>query len=112
MHVAEIYASYCGLKIDSPHITEAFYPLDIVDYITISSTGDATDFGDLTTAASNGGTASNSIRAVSAGGGEPSVVNNMEYFTIASTGDASDFGDLSVARQGCSGFANGHGGLA
>jgi len=35
MHTAEIYASYCGLKIGSPHITEAFYPLDIADYITI-----------------------------------------------------------------------------
>ena len=35
MHTAEIYASYCGAKIGSPHITECFYPLDITDYITI-----------------------------------------------------------------------------
>ena len=35
MHIAETYASYCGLKVGAPHITETFYPLDIVDYVTI-----------------------------------------------------------------------------
>jgi hypothetical protein len=75
------------------------YPTtNVIDYITIATTSNATDFGDL---AANGytlgGTASGT-RGVFAGG-TPGVSNVIQYVTIASTGNTTDFGDLSVARR-------------
>ena len=76
---------------------------DTIDFITIASKGDATDFGNLTGGGgSNGGTASNSIRALSHSGQRGSTgttkLNTIDYITIQSTGDAADFGDATVAR--------------
>ena len=83
-----------------------------MDYITIATTGDAQDFGDLTQARGRLGAVSNTTRGVFGGGDDGSPYYNiMDYITISSTGDAQDFGDLtSVARTGSSG-SNGHGGL-
>ena len=75
-----------------------------MDYITIASTGDATDFGDITVARRQGGAASNGARGV-AQGGEP-LTNVIDYWTFASIGDASDFGDLSVAKNYTEAFAS------
>ena len=85
---------------------------NVIDYITIASTGDASDFGDLTAARSDPGCTSNSIRAVAAGGQSPSIVNTMDYVTIASTGDAADFGDLPITVHHHEGSSNGHGGVS
>ena len=80
-------------------------PLIGIDYITIASTGNATDFGDLSQARrGNAGLASNT-RGVIAGGYTGSYVNTIDYVTIATTGNATDFGDLTVGRYnpaGCS----------
>ena len=73
--------------------------LNIIDFITFSSTGNASDFGDLTAARRQPAVTGSQTRGLFSGGG-PSVVNTMDYVTIASTGDAVDFGDLSVARKG------------
>jgi hypothetical protein len=74
------------------------YPLsNIIDYITIATTGNASDFGDLSSARyAMGGTAS-STRGVFAGGNSPET-NVIEYITIASIGNTTDFGDLTQAR--------------
>ena len=77
--------------------------VDVIEYITIASTGDSTDFGNLTLARDPFALAS-STRAVFAGGYNNSVQmqNVMDYITIASTGNATDFGDLTrTASQGC-----------
>ena len=68
-----------------------------IEYITISSTGNAADFGDLSGAKRYLSALSNSTRGIFAGaaGG---VENVIEYVTIASTGDARDFGDLTSAK--------------
>ena len=73
---------------------------NVIDYITIASTGNATDFGDLTVARRNfgGSGCSNGTRGVFAGGTQSGDNNTIDYITIASTGNATDFGDLSVAR--------------
>ena len=86
--------------------------INTIQYITIASTGNATDFGDLTVARALPGGASNSTRGIFAGGEAPSISNIIDYITIASTGNGADFGDLtiSVARHG--GNSNGHGGLS
>ena len=83
-----------------------------IDYVNISSTGDATDFGDLTAARSDPGCTANATRAVAVGGQSPSIVNTMDYVTIASTGDAADFGDLPITVHHHEGSSNGHGGVS
>ena len=68
---------------------------NIIDYITIDTTGNATDFGDLTVSRYNPGATSNNTRAVFCGGGDGTdAKTTMDYITIASTGNATDFGDM------------------
>jgi len=75
---------------------------NVIDYVTISSTGNAQDFGDVTAARRGITACSSSTRGLFAGGyqSSPTIVtyNIIDYITISSTGDAQDFGDLSVAR--------------
>ena len=74
---------------------------NIIDFVTIASTGNATDFGDLENKAYNVRGCSSRTRGVAACGQKgPSfaAVNTIEYVTIASTGNANDFGDLSTVR--------------
>ena len=73
--------------------------LNTIEYFTIGSTGNGTDFGDLTVARwPAGGNTGSSTRAIFAGGDVPSTESNViDYVTIASTGNATDFGDLTVA---------------
>jgi len=75
-----------------------------MDYITISTTGNAQDFGDLTTAVWSNSATSNGTnnRGIVAGGQLHNVsttTNVIQYFTISSIGNASDFGDLTLARS-------------
>ena len=67
-----------------------------IDYVTIASTGDATDFGDLTDAYYAPSGCSSSVRGLSFGGrkGTSDYYNVINHITIASTGNAQDFGDL------------------
>ncbi len=64
---------------------------DNIDYVTIATPGNATDFGDMTTAWGWVGACGNDTRATK-GGGEPNT-NVIEYVTVATTGKATDFGD-------------------
>ena len=78
--------------------------LNIIDYITIASTGNATDFGDLTAVQRKiWWSASNSIRGVFTGGYQPSPTssdaNVMDFINIATTGNAKDFGDLKMEQM-------------
>jgi len=71
-----------------------------IAYVTIPSTGNALNFGDLITAQQRNVGLSDSTRGISAGGGDPLVTTTIEFVTIASTGKASVFGDLTRARYG------------
>ena len=64
-----------------------------VDYITISTTGNASDFGDLTVARKAVAGCANATRGVWSGGYNPTYVNTMDYLTLATLGNAIDFGD-------------------
>ena len=64
-------------------------------YNTIATTGDSTDFGDLTAAKSKMTGVANFTRGISAGGQTPTKINVIEYVTVMSTGNAADFGDLT-----------------
>ena len=71
--------------------------VNIIEQLTIATTGDTTDFGDLTHARSNLGGLSSNTRGVFYGGSGTSPtpnVNIIDFVTIASAGDATDFGDL------------------
>jgi hypothetical protein len=73
---------------------------NVMDYITIDTLGNATDFGDLTVARSNGLAAcSSTTRGVFGGGFAGANSNVMDYITIDTLGNAIDFGDLTVARR-------------
>ena len=71
-----------------------------IEYITISSTGNSQDFGDLFQTRRLVSSCSSSTRGLFGGGFTPSFVNTIDYITISSIGNASDFGDLTVARYG------------
>jgi len=71
---------------------------NVIQYITISSTGNSQDFGDLTVARRYGAGCSNSVRGLFCAGDTPAQVDTIDYITIASTGDAIDFGDSTDAR--------------
>ena len=85
-----------GTTNPSPHPV-----VNTIDYITIATAGNATDFGDTTTASKPmGGGRSSTTRGVFTLGNAPSAVNTMEYVTIASTGNSADFGDAIVSGWG------------
>ena len=67
-----------------------------VEYVTIASTGNSNDFGDLTQARQTDQGASSPTRTIFAGGFAPSTrQNTIDYITTATTGNAADFGDLT-----------------
>jgi len=72
---------------------------NVIDYVTIASTGNAIDFGDMSVTREEYGSCSNSTRGLFGGGSTGSVSNVIDYITIATTGNATDFGDLSSAKR-------------
>ena len=68
-----------------------------IDFLTISTLGNAQDFGDLTTAQYNSGTTSDRTRGILAGGRTPSFHQNIDFITISSTGNAVDSGSDLLA---------------
>ena len=83
-----------------------------MDYVTIASAGNASDFGDLSSARGFLASNTNSTRLLNGGGNTGSNVDTIDYITIASTGNAADYGDLTGARQGLAATSNAHGGLS
>lgn len=70
---------------------------NIIDYVTISTTGNATDFGDLTRAMQGTAAAGSSTRALfiaGYNGGFGGTQSRVDYVTIASTGNAASFGSI------------------
>ena len=82
---------------------------DHIDYVTIATKGNASDFGNMTSAREGCGCASSHVRGLIAGG--TGATNTIEYVTIATTGNATDFGDMDIARKNFGGFSDCHGGL-
>ena len=88
--------------------------VDIIDYITIASTGDAIDFGNLSSsnAASTAGGNTSATRCVMNYTQTSTPLNTLDYVTIATTGNAADFGDLQTSGVwGRGSRSDSHGGL-
>ena len=88
----------------------------IMDFVTIASAGNATDFGDMIDANSGAmSSTSNNIRGVIAGGDQQPAnyfVNTMQHITIATTGDSLDFGDMLTTGAYRNSTSDSHGGLS
>ena len=87
--------------------------LNTIQFVTIATTGNATDFGDNTFLLRSMGACTNSLRAVYGGGNDPSAtLNTLSFVTIATTGNGQDFGDLIGGRSlhAC-GSSDSHGGI-
>ncbi len=72
---------------------------NIIDFVIMSSSGGANEFGDMRISPLTNFALSNATRGISAGGltaPSPAYTTNssIEFITIASTGDSSDFGNL------------------
>ena len=76
---------------------------DTIDYVNISSPGNAIDFGNLTVGRTGVSCVASSTRGLCGGGFvNPANKNEIDFITVASTGNATDFGDLNTAsRDGC-----------
>ena len=86
-----------------------------IDYVTIASEGNATNFGDMTSVRYNNMTTGSQTRGILAGGqgDQPSftaerTIDSVEY---ATTGTAVHFGELSIAANSGSANSDSHGGL-
>ena len=67
---------------------------NIIDFVTIASTGNASDFGDLFSGRYGVDSLAGRTRGLFTGGSNNNI---MEYITIQSTGNAIDFGDRTIA---------------
>jgi len=81
---------------------------NVINYITISTTGNATDFGDLTAARRilSGTSNRTNERGVFGGGLAATYSNILDYITINTPGNATDFGNLTISPRGLSAASN------
>ena len=84
---------------------------NVIQFITIQSTGNALDFGDLTDARDPAVTSS-LTRGIACTGDYPSNVNIIDFIEIMTTGNAVDFGDMLTKTSSAQTCSNAHGGLA
>ena len=81
--------------------------VNIIDYFTIATLGDATDFGDLVEVKQNGGGASSRIFGLFAGGWNGSSADMIQKITIATKGNSVDTGlNTSSSKNACGGLSN------
>ena len=83
--------TFGGIRISSPD-TQTF---NVIQVVTIQTTGDSTDFGDMMYANYALASASNATRGIKAGGYGPNYTSRIEYLTLSSEGNTVRFGDLT-----------------
>ena len=82
-----------------------------IEYVTIASLGNATDFGDLTLTGTQPAGVSSPTRGVFAGRSSDNEKDVIDYVQIMSTGNAQDFGNLLAGRRNIASASNGQVGL-
>ena len=75
-------------------------------YITIATTGNATNFGNLLSTVNYIAGCSSATRSVFGSGENSGDSNVLQYITIATTSNATDFGDLTTKRYMSCGISN------
>ena len=83
-------------------------PTNTVQTIVPETTGNASDFGDLSASNYALGALSSDTRSIAIAGyyNNSARTDIIEYFTFASAGNATDFGDLSEAAYHTTGISN------
>ena len=72
----------------------------VIDYITISTQGNATDYGDLINSVRfYGGVNSSHKRWIYFGGAPGNPTNQMQFGEFSTTGDGTDFGNLTESTH-------------
>ena len=81
--------------------------VDTIDFVNISTTGNATDFGNLTLARDLLAACASRTRAFWAGGVNPGVagLSELDSVTISSRGNAVDFGE-NIPHRGAGGLSD------
>lgn len=82
-----------------------------IDAVDITTTGNATDFGDLTQNIQGMAAFSSTTKGFSSGGILSNLLNRIESVSFGSGANASDFGDLTQARNLPAGASNSTRGL-
>ena len=77
-----------------------------INYVTIATTGNGTDFGDLTQVVHSMSACASDIRGFRGGGATPTSQSNIDYINIASTGNAFAFGNLTTTLYQGSALSN------
>ena len=96
-----------GLIVGGISPTPSLARTDTVSFITISTQGNATDFGNLTGAAGRPGSCASNVRALRGGGyNNSSIVNIIDEHEFASTGNFNDFGDLTRSSNQIGSLSN------
>ena len=83
--------------------------VDTIDYITITTAGNAIDFGNISTGVLRASSAcSSNTRAIICSGEDGSTPRpvHLQFITFSSTGDTTDFGDLTVGTRGSASLSN------
>ena len=83
-----------------------------IQYITMATTGNSIEFGDVTSGYQQMGGSSSTRAVIASGVGDSgSAQNIIEFVQIATTGNAKDFGDCTSRDENLGACTNGHGGL-
>ena len=72
-----------------------------IEYVTVGSTGNSSDFGDLATGRAELAGSSDGITGEFYGGDDGTVTDEIDKITIASTGNGADIGNLLEGNQDC-----------
>ena len=80
-----------GLRVSSPDTAS----YNNIEFVTIASTGNATDFGDLQFDKYEGGAGTSATRGLIMAGYGPNYTSLIEFITMATTGNSIEFGNLS-----------------
>ena len=82
---------------------------NVIDFVSIATTGNAADFGDLSVAKDHiGSNVASFTRGCWAGGGVggTTYIDVVDYVTIVTSGNVADFGNLSASKIGVLGGSN------
>jgi len=71
-----------------------------MEYVTVASTGNSINFGDLATGRDSVAGTSDGTTGEFSGGNDGSTTDEIDIITIASTGNGTDVGDLMESNQG------------
>ena len=80
--------------------------VNTIDYVEVTTTGNSTDFGNMSSVRQTHSAAGNNVRAIIHGGTSPSLSDDMEYFVPSTQGNTVFFGDATVSHAQNVAYAN------